>query len=76
MKDLNALRTSLSQAVQGVPRPLHVSFHPPPWHETAFDLLSALSDLSSELVSCLHIRDQLRTEQDAMLLEVQDLTSL
>ncbi|XP_023822020.1 schwannomin-interacting protein 1 isoform X2 [Oryzias latipes] len=49
MKDLNALRTSLSQAVQ---------------------------DLSAELVSCLHIRDQLRTEQDAMLLEVQDLTSL
>ncbi|KAM4714815.1 schwannomin-interacting protein 1 isoform 2-T2 [Anableps anableps] len=35
-----------------------------------------IQDLSSELVSCLHIRDQLRTEQDAMLLEVQDLTSL
>ncbi|XP_024144568.1 schwannomin-interacting protein 1 [Oryzias melastigma] len=49
VKELNALRGSLSQAVQ---------------------------DLSSELVSCLHIRDQLRTEQDAMLLEVQDLTSL
>ncbi|XP_054914702.1 schwannomin-interacting protein 1 isoform X4 [Poeciliopsis prolifica] len=35
-----------------------------------------IQDLSSELVSRLHIRDQLRTEQDAMLLEVQDLTSL
>lgn len=32
--------------------------------------------LSSELVSLLQVRDQLRTEQDAMLLEVQDLTSL
>ncbi|XP_007567878.1 schwannomin-interacting protein 1 isoform X2 [Poecilia formosa] len=35
-----------------------------------------IQDLSSELVSRLHIRDQLRTEQDAMLLEVQDLTAL
>lgn len=34
------------------------------------------SDLSSELVDSLQVRDQLRTEQDAMLLEVQDLTSL
>lgn len=34
------------------------------------------SDLSSELVGLLQVRDQLRTEQDAMLLEVQDLTSL
>ncbi|KAM6909389.1 schwannomin-interacting protein 1 [Xenentodon cancila] len=39
-------------------------------------LSQATQDLSSELVKCLHIRDQLRTEQDAMLLEVQDLTSL
>ncbi|XP_061566513.1 schwannomin-interacting protein 1 [Cololabis saira] len=39
-------------------------------------LSKATQDLSSELVKCLHIRDQLRTEQDAMLLEVQDLTSL
>ncbi|XP_018549423.1 schwannomin-interacting protein 1 [Lates calcarifer] len=49
MKELNALCTSLSQAIQ---------------------------DLSSELVGLLQVRDQLRTEQDAMLLEVQDLTSL
>lgn len=49
VKDLNALRGSLSQAIQ---------------------------DLSSELVGRLQSRDQLRTEQDAMLLEVQDLTSL
>nr|XP_046237316.1 schwannomin-interacting protein 1 [Scatophagus argus] len=49
IKDLNALSTSLSQAIQ---------------------------DLSSELVGLLQVRDQLRTEQDAMLLEVQDLTSL
>ncbi|XP_044039457.1 schwannomin-interacting protein 1 [Siniperca chuatsi] len=49
IKDLNALCTSLSQAIQ---------------------------DLSSQLVSRLQVRDQLRTEQDAMLLEVQDLTSL
>lgn len=34
------------------------------------------SDLSTELVGRLQVRDQLRTEQDAMLLEVQDLTSL
>lgn len=33
-------------------------------------------DLSSELVGRLLTRDQLRTEQDAMLLEVQDMTSL
>ncbi|XP_072233068.1 schwannomin-interacting protein 1 [Leuresthes tenuis] len=39
-------------------------------------LSQATQDLSSELVSLLHVRDQLRTEQDAMLLEVQDLTSL
>ncbi|KAM4537454.1 schwannomin-interacting protein 1 isoform 2-T2 [Odontesthes bonariensis] len=39
-------------------------------------LSQAIQDLSSELVSLLHVRDQLRTEQDAMLLEVQDLTSL
>ncbi|XP_070711408.1 schwannomin-interacting protein 1 [Pempheris klunzingeri] len=49
IKELNALSTSLSQAIQ---------------------------DLSSELVGRLQVRDQLRTEQDAMLLEVQDLTSL
>ncbi|XP_071780204.1 schwannomin-interacting protein 1 [Centroberyx gerrardi] len=49
IKELNALCTSLSQAIQ---------------------------DLSSELVGRLQVRDQLRTEQDAMLLEVQDLTSL
>lgn len=49
IRDLNALSTSLSQAIQ---------------------------DLSSELVGRLQVRDQLRTEQDAMLLEVQDLTSL
>lgn len=39
-------------------------------------LSKTIQDLSSELVSRLQIRDQLRTEQDAMLLEVQDLTSL
>ncbi|KAM4603727.1 schwannomin-interacting protein 1 [Polymixia lowei] len=39
-------------------------------------LSQAIQDLSSELVGCLQTRDQLRTEQDAMLLEVQDLTSL
>ncbi|XP_074517936.1 schwannomin-interacting protein 1 [Halichoeres trimaculatus] len=35
-----------------------------------------IQELSSELVGLLQVRDQLRTEQDAMLLEVQDLTSL
>lgn len=35
---------------------------------------SILVDLSSELVGHLLIRDQLRTKQDAMLLDVQDLT--
>ncbi|TNM93452.1 schwannomin-interacting protein 1 [Takifugu flavidus] len=49
IKDLNAVCTSLSQAIQ---------------------------ELSSELVGLLQVRDQLRTEQDAMLLEIQDLTSL
>lgn len=39
-------------------------------------LNQATQDLSSELVGRLQVRDQLRTEQDAMLLEVQDLTSL
>lgn len=39
-------------------------------------LRQAIQDLSSELVGLLQIRDQLRTEQDAMLLEVQDLTSI
>ncbi|KAJ8338251.1 hypothetical protein SKAU_G00372170 [Synaphobranchus kaupii] len=39
-------------------------------------LNQAIHDLSSELVGRLLIRDQLRTEQDAMLLEVQDMTSL
>ncbi|XP_028847915.1 schwannomin-interacting protein 1 [Denticeps clupeoides] len=35
-----------------------------------------IQDLSSELVGRLLTRDQLRTEQDAMLLEVQDMMSL
>ncbi|XP_077084428.1 schwannomin-interacting protein 1 [Siphateles boraxobius] len=35
-----------------------------------------IHDLSSDLVGRLLTRDQLRTEQDAMLLEVQDMTSL
>ncbi|XP_056607862.1 schwannomin-interacting protein 1 isoform X1 [Triplophysa dalaica] len=35
-----------------------------------------IQDLSSELVARLLTRDQLRTEQDALLLEVQDMTSL
>ncbi|XP_054609121.1 schwannomin-interacting protein 1 isoform X1 [Dunckerocampus dactyliophorus] len=39
-------------------------------------LRQTIQDLSTELVGRLQIRDQLRTEQDAMLLEVQDLTSL
>ncbi|XP_065104886.1 uncharacterized protein [Paramisgurnus dabryanus] len=34
-----------------------------------------IHDLSSELVARLLTRDQLRTEQDALLLEVQDMTS-
>lgn len=34
-----------------------------------------LSDLSSQLVSQLLVRDHLRTKQDAMLLDVQDMTS-
>nr|XP_020450662.1 schwannomin-interacting protein 1-like [Monopterus albus] len=39
-------------------------------------LSQTIQDLSSELVGRLQVRDQLRTEQDAMLLEVQDLTSV
>lgn len=39
-------------------------------------LSQTIQDLSSDLVGRLQVRDQLRTEQDAMLLEVQDLTSL
>ncbi|KAG7484103.1 hypothetical protein MATL_G00045580 [Megalops atlanticus] len=39
-------------------------------------LNQAIHDLSSELVSRLLMRDQLRTEQDAMLLDVEDMTSL
>ncbi|XP_030635340.1 schwannomin-interacting protein 1 [Chanos chanos] len=35
-----------------------------------------IHELSSELVGRLLTRDQLRTEQDAMLLEIQDMTSL
>ncbi|XP_058268464.1 schwannomin-interacting protein 1 isoform X1 [Hemibagrus wyckioides] len=45
---LNALKTSLHEDIQG---------------------------LSSELVKHLVVRDNLRTKQDAMLLEVQDMTS-
>ncbi|XP_018589011.1 schwannomin-interacting protein 1 [Scleropages formosus] len=37
-------------------------------------LTQSVHDLSSELVRRLLTRDQLRTEQDAMLLEVQDMT--
>ncbi|XP_048884141.1 schwannomin-interacting protein 1 isoform X2 [Brienomyrus brachyistius] len=37
-------------------------------------LTQNVHDLSSELVGRLLTRDQLRTEQDAMLLEVQDMT--
>lgn len=35
-----------------------------------------IQDLSSELVKHLVVRDNLRTKQDAMLLDVQDMTSL
>ncbi|XP_024921687.1 schwannomin-interacting protein 1 [Cynoglossus semilaevis] len=37
-------------------------------------LQQEVEDLSSELVAQLLVRDQLRTKQDAMLLDVQDLT--
>ncbi|KAM9836900.1 schwannomin-interacting protein 1-like isoform 1-T2 [Aulostomus maculatus] len=39
-------------------------------------LSQSIQDLNSDLVGRLQVRDQLRTAQDAMLLEVQDLTSL
>ncbi|XP_019726869.1 schwannomin-interacting protein 1 [Hippocampus comes] len=39
-------------------------------------LTQTVQKLSSDLVAGLQVRDQLRTEQDAMLLELQDLTSL
>ncbi|XP_077445452.1 schwannomin-interacting protein 1 isoform X2 [Stigmatopora argus] len=39
-------------------------------------LAQSVQELSSDLVARLQLRDQLRTEQDAMLLELQDLTSL
>ncbi|KAK7910310.1 hypothetical protein WMY93_014994 [Mugilogobius chulae] len=45
-------------------------------NKVSTSLKQTIQDLSSELVSLLQIRDQLRTEQDAMLLEVQDLTSV
>lgn len=35
-----------------------------------------IQDLSSELVKHLVVRDHLRTKQDALLLDVQDMTSL
>lgn len=49
------------------------------WSDIEPPLLSVLLatlELSSELVGRLQVRDQLRTKQDAMLLEIQDLTSL
>lgn len=39
-------------------------------------LYQDIHDLSSQLVSQLLVRDHLRTKQDAMLLDVQDMTSL
>ncbi|XP_013877175.1 schwannomin-interacting protein 1 isoform X2 [Austrofundulus limnaeus] len=45
-------------------------------NELCASLSKDIQDRSSELVSRLHIRDQLRTEQDAKLLEVQDLMAL
>lgn len=45
-------------------------------HKLSTSISQTIQDLSSELVGLLQIRDQLRTEQDAMLLEVQDLTSV
>ncbi|XP_061524857.1 pre-mRNA-splicing factor 38B isoform X2 [Phycodurus eques] len=39
-------------------------------------LTQTVQELSSDLVAGLQVRDRLRTEQDAMLLELQDLTSL
>ncbi len=86
VKDLNALCTSLSKAIQGT---LHHVYTVSTYndHSTLTMMMSlklnckhllhvSTSDLSSELVGRLQVRDQLRTEQDAMLLEVQDLTSL
>ncbi|XP_055012707.1 schwannomin-interacting protein 1 [Boleophthalmus pectinirostris] len=45
-------------------------------NKVSTSLKQTIQDLSSELVGLLQIRDQLRTEQDAMLLEVQDLTAV
>lgn len=74
VEQLKALCASLRQDIQGesasecpATAPQRFQLH---W------VSSVTIDLSSELVSRLHIRDQLRTEQDAMLLEVQDLTAL
>ncbi|KAG5284510.1 hypothetical protein AALO_G00027490 [Alosa alosa] len=39
-------------------------------------LFQNIHDLSSQLVAQLLVRDHLRTKQDAMLLDVQDMTSL
>ncbi|PWA14823.1 hypothetical protein CCH79_00014492 [Gambusia affinis] len=74
VEQLKALCASLRQDIQG-----ELASERPATAPQRFQLhwvSSVTTDLSSELVSRLHIRDQLRTEQDAMLLEVQDLTAL
>ncbi|XP_068443334.1 schwannomin-interacting protein 1 [Clinocottus analis] len=52
------------------------NFSPKDLNALCSSLSQTIQDLSSDLVGRLQVRDQLRTEQDAMLLEVQDLTSL
>lgn len=45
-----------------------------PWHSTNSPPFSPAPGLNEELVQLLLIRDELHTEQDAMLVDIEDLT--
>lgn len=77
LKELKALRTSLSKDVHGKPK-YYVTYCVQLMMSVVNNWASLCMcvDLSSELVGRLLTRDQLRTEQDAMLQEVQDMASL
>jgi hypothetical protein len=44
------------------------------WLDRIFNLLFFAPGLNEELVQLLLIRDELHTEQDAMLVDIEDLT--
>lgn len=66
-KEILNVCLTMAKSIQNVRREL-IKFH--------FFLFFSKSGLNEELVQLLLIRDELHTEQDAMLVDIEDLTRL